>query len=80
MLFFGSQIRKIKLLARIAWQPNFVEVFVGALRYPHYHWFDRVIIHFIMKITQGETNTCREYEYTDWPKVAQFAEKMCKVA
>ncbi|KMK52264.1 protoporphyrinogen oxidase [[Actinobacillus] muris] len=69
-----------KLLARIAWQPDLVEVFAGALLYPRYRWFDRMMIRFIMKITQGETDTRREYEYTDWQQVAQFAEKLRKVA
>lgn len=63
-----------KLLARIAWQPTRVEVFAGALRYPRYRWFDRVMIRFIMKITKGETDTSREYEYTDWQQVQAFAQ------
>lgn len=62
-----------KLLSRIVWKPDFVEVFAGALLYPRYRWFDRVMIRFIMKITQGDTDISREYEYTDWQKVDQFA-------
>lgn len=62
-----------KLLSRIRWKPDFVEVFAGALLYPRYRWFDRVMIRFIMKITQGDTDISREYEYTDWQKVDQFA-------
>lgn len=69
-----------KLLARIQWQPNLVEVIAGALFYPRYRWFDRVMIRFIMKITGGETDTTREYEYTDWEKVRQFAEKIQQIA
>lgn len=64
-----------KLLARIAWKPTLVEVFAGALFYPRYGWFDRMMIRFIMKITKGDTDTSREYEYTDWQKVDQFAAK-----
>lgn len=62
-----------KLLARIAWRPTSVEVFAGALFYPRYTWFDRVMIRFIMQITKGDTDTSREYEYTDWEKVERFA-------
>lgn len=68
-----------KLLARIAWQPTIVEVFAGALRYPRYRWFDRVMIRFIMKITGGETDTRREYEYTNWDQVSQFVNRLSKV-
>lgn len=64
-----------KLLARIAWQPTFVEVFAGALFYPRYGWFDRMMIRFIMHITKGDTDTSREYEYTDWQQVERFAKK-----
>ncbi|MCK3655108.1 protoporphyrinogen oxidase [Pasteurellaceae bacterium Macca] len=67
-----------KLLARIAWQPQYVAVFAGALFYPRYQWFDRVMIRFIMKITGGDTDTRREYEYTDWQKVTEFAQKIAK--
>lgn len=67
-----------KLLARIAWQPTLVEVFAGALRYPRYRWFDRLMIRFIMKITGGDTDTNQEYEYTDWAKVSAFAQAIGK--
>lgn len=65
-----------KLLSRIEWTPTLIEVFAGALRYPSYRWFDRVMIRFIMKITGGETDTSREYEYTDWEQVREFAKRL----
>ncbi|AGH39393.1 Protoporphyrinogen oxidase [Bibersteinia trehalosi USDA-ARS-USMARC-188] len=64
-----------KLLARIAWQPSLVEVFAGALFYPRYNWFDRTMIRFIMRITKGDTDISREYEYTDWQKVDLFVKR-----
>lgn len=63
-----------KFLQRISWQPKLVAVFAGALRYPHYHWFDRIMIQFIMKLTKGETDSTKEIEYTNWNKVKEFAE------
>ncbi|OOH89280.1 protoporphyrinogen oxidase [Pasteurellaceae bacterium 15-036681] len=69
-----------KLLARIQWQPNLVEVIAGALFYPRYTWFDRVMIRFIMKITKGDTDTSKEYEYTNWQQVSQFADKIRKLS
>lgn len=65
-----------KLLARIAWKPQIVEVIAGALFYPRYRFFDRFIIRFIMKITGGETDTSKEVEYTDWEQVGRFAERL----
>ncbi|KLV03205.1 protoporphyrinogen oxidase [Photobacterium aquae] len=60
-------------LKKSPWCPKLQEVFAGALRYPRYGWFDRVMIQFIMRITGGETDTSKEVEYTDWQKVEAFA-------
>jgi len=63
-----------KFLEQSPWQPDCCAVFAGALRYPRYRWFDRVMIQFIMRMTGGETDTSKEVEYTDWNKVALFAQ------
>ncbi|ELR64161.1 Protoporphyrinogen IX oxidase, oxygen-independent, HemG [Photobacterium marinum] len=60
-------------LKKSPWQPKLQAVFAGALRYPKYRWFDRVMIQFIMRITGGETDPTKEVEYTDWDKVSLFA-------
>ncbi|OOF41563.1 protoporphyrinogen oxidase [Rodentibacter rarus] len=65
-----------KFLQRTKWQPELAAVFAGALLYPRYKWFDRVMIQFIMKITGGETDTSKEVEYTDWEKVKVFAQQI----
>lgn len=62
-----------KLLQRIEWKPSLVKVFAGALYYPRYRLFDRIMIQFIMRITGGETDTKKEVEYTDWQQVQEFA-------
>ncbi|CAH0534741.1 Protoporphyrinogen IX dehydrogenase [menaquinone] [Vibrio stylophorae] len=60
-------------LKRSPWQPAYMGVFAGALDYPSYRWFDRMMIQLIMKITGGETDTSKSLVYTDWQKVAEFA-------
>ncbi|HIF9110310.1 menaquinone-dependent protoporphyrinogen IX dehydrogenase [Photobacterium damselae] len=62
-----------KFLQKSPWQPEQIAVFAGALRYPRYRWFDRLMIQLIMKITGGETDTTKEVEYTNWQKVSEFA-------
>ena len=69
-----------KLLTRIQWEPDLVEVMAGALLYPRYTFFDRFMIRFIMTITKGDTDTRKEYEYTDWQKVSLFAQKIRKLS
>ena len=68
-----------KFLAKIQWKPTLVEVIAGALFYPRYSWFDRIMIQFIMRLTKGETDATKEYEYTDWQQVELFAQKLSKL-
>lgn len=62
-----------KFHVKSPWQPKLQAVFAGALRYPRYKWFDRVMIQLIMRITGGETDTSKEVEYTDWQLVSRFS-------
>ncbi|AUG98511.1 menaquinone-dependent protoporphyrinogen IX dehydrogenase [Pectobacteriaceae bacterium CE70] len=69
-----------KFLLRSPWQPDLGAVFAGALRYPNYRWFDRVMIQLIMHMTGGETDSTKEIEYTDWEQVARFAQEFGQIA
>lgn len=62
-------------LKKSPWQPDVIGVFAGALYYPRYRWFDKMMIRLIMTMTGGETDTSKEVEYTNWEKVTQFAKK-----
>ncbi|KAA8997257.1 menaquinone-dependent protoporphyrinogen IX dehydrogenase [Affinibrenneria salicis] len=62
-----------KFLQRSPWRPALCGVFAGALRYPRYRWFDRIMIQLIMHMTGGETDSSKEVEYTDWRQVDAFA-------
>ena len=65
-----------KFLLSSPWQPDRCAVFAGALRYPRYSWYDRMMIRLIMKMTGGETDTRKEVVYTDWSQVASFAREI----
>jgi len=54
-----------KFLASIPWRPTAVGVFAGKLDYPHYAFFDRLMIQLIMMITKGPTDPKTVIEYTD---------------
>ena len=68
-----------KFLLASPWQPKQCAVFAGALRYPRYRWFDRIMIQFIMRMTGGETDTSKEVEYTDWQQVDRFAQEFSQI-
>jgi len=67
-----------KFLMQSPWQPDCCAVFAGALRYPRYRLFDRVMIQLIMRMTGGETDTSKEVEYTDWQQVARFTHEFAE--
>jgi menaquinone-dependent protoporphyrinogen oxidase len=69
-----------KFLERTGWRPAVVEVVAGALEYPRYNWFDRMMIRFIMRITGGETDPAVSIEYTDWDQVAAAANRFARLA
>jgi menaquinone-dependent protoporphyrinogen oxidase len=63
-------------LKKSSWTPAKIGVFAGALRYPRYRFFDKMMIRLIMSMTGGETDTSKEIEYTNWHKVAKFADEL----
>ncbi len=65
-----------KFLSNSPWSPSLSAVFAGALRYPKYRWYDRLMILLIMKMTGGETDTHKEVVYTDWAQVDAFTHEL----
>ncbi|WP_282177702.1 menaquinone-dependent protoporphyrinogen IX dehydrogenase [Vibrio nereis] len=68
-----------KFLQKSPWQPKLIGVFAGALYYPRYGFFDKMMIKLIMTMTGGETDTTKEVEYTNWNKVSSFAKKFMEL-
>lgn len=58
------------------WEPALVGNFAGALRYTQYGFVKRFIMRSIAKKSTGDVDTSRDYEYTDWESVAEFAENV----
>jgi menaquinone-dependent protoporphyrinogen oxidase len=55
------------------WYPDRVGCFAGALRYSEYGWLKRLIMKRISKAQGADTDTSRDYEYTNWESVEDFA-------
>ena len=53
--------------------PGTVQPTAGALVYSRYGFFTKIAMILISKMAGGETDTSRDYEYTDWHKVSDFA-------
>ncbi|HEX4925072.1 MAG TPA: menaquinone-dependent protoporphyrinogen IX dehydrogenase [Bdellovibrionales bacterium] len=57
------------------WRPQEWTIFAGALTYSKYDWFTRQIMKMIVSKAGGDTDSSRDYEYTDWSEVQRFAQK-----
>lgn len=62
-----------EFLTRTGWKPGLAASFAGALRYSRYNPFLRLMMRFISGKAGGDTDTSRDYEYTDWKAVDRFA-------
>ncbi|WP_158782007.1 menaquinone-dependent protoporphyrinogen IX dehydrogenase [Pantoea sp. BAV 3049] len=69
-----------KFLLNSPWEPDCCAVFAGALRYPRYGFFDRIMIQLIMRMTGGETDATKEVDYTDWEQVGRFAHEFAALS
>ena len=61
------------MIERTGWHPADTAIFAGALLYRKYNPFIRVMMRFIVGHAGGDTDTSRNYEYTDWEAVERFA-------
>lgn len=61
-----------KFLKQTAWKPAHLDVFAGRIDYPSYTPGDRMVIRFIMWITNGPTDPKAVVEFTDWQRVEAF--------
>jgi menaquinone-dependent protoporphyrinogen oxidase len=69
-----------KLLDDTGFEPDIVGMFAGALVYTRYGWFTRRMMRFIVKREGGDTDMTRDYEYTDWQAVDEFATHVGSIA
>ncbi len=67
-----------KFLRKTGWQPQLVASFAGAVRYSVYGPIKRRVMIVFVGLGGGETDTSRDYEYTDWNAVDRFAEDYAK--
>jgi menaquinone-dependent protoporphyrinogen oxidase len=57
----------------VHWHPTVVKIVAGALLYTQYNFLTRWIMKRIVASAGGDTDTSRDYEYTDWNDVRAFA-------
>jgi menaquinone-dependent protoporphyrinogen oxidase len=77
-----AQARKLvdALIEDTGLAPDVVALFAGALAYTQYGWFTKRVMRWISRREGGDTDTSRDYEYTDWEAVDAFADRVCRLA
>ena len=61
-----------ELFDKSGWYPDFWTIFAGGLAYSKYSWVTRQVMKYISKQAGGDTDTSRDYEYTNWSDVRAF--------
>jgi menaquinone-dependent protoporphyrinogen oxidase len=59
--------------ASTGWHPRIVKIVAGSLLYTRYNWLTRYMMRRIVAKAGGDTDTSRDYEYTDWVGLRAFA-------
>jgi menaquinone-dependent protoporphyrinogen oxidase len=62
------------------WKPHCLKPVSGALLYSKYGWFTRWMMKRISARHGGDTDTTRDYEYTDWADLRAFAREVLVLA
>jgi menaquinone-dependent protoporphyrinogen oxidase len=65
-----------KFLKETQWQPTYVHIVGGALRYTEYDFFRRWIMKRIAREKGAPTDTNRDVEYTDWAALNDYADQV----
>lgn len=62
------------------WHPDLVGMFGGALLYRRYGFVKRKLMQFIAKRKGAPTDASRDYDFTDWDAVEEFARDVARLA
>ncbi|QFU82565.1 flavodoxin domain-containing protein [Natronorubrum aibiense] len=64
-----------EFLETTGWEPDATLLVAGALKYREYGLLKRFMMRRIAGSEGGDTDTSRDYEYTDWDEIESFAEE-----
>ncbi len=67
-----------RFVRRTGWRPMQSASIGGALLYRRYNPFIRLLVRMFVLTAGGDTDTSRDYEYTDWQAVDRFAREFSR--
>ena len=77
-----SDLRAIldRFSSETGWRPTETKIVAGALKYTKYNWLTRWMMKRIVSKAGGDTDTSRDFEYTDWDDLRDFAMRFLRQA
>ena len=69
-----------RFVDELGWRPTIIKVVAGALPYTKYNVLTRWIMKRIVSSQGGDTDTSRDYEYTDWKDLRDFTDRFAALA
>jgi len=69
-----------RFLTRCGWRPSMTRMVAGAVLYTRYGWLKRHMMKRIVAKAGGDTDTTRDFEYTDWNDLRAFAMDFAELA
>lgn len=69
-----------RFLNRSEWRPTITKMVAGALPYTRYGWLKRLMMKRMIAKAGGDIDTSRDYEYTDWADLRNFAREFAGLA
>lgn len=76
----GARACVDEFVTETGWHPGMVRLVAGALLYTHYNWLVRWIMRRIARANGGDTDTSRDYDYTDWQRLREDVEEYVLLA
>ena len=67
-------------LQETQWHPTKIKAVAGALLYTKYNFLIRLVMKRIAKQARGDTDTSRDYDYTDWAALDRLVDELVKPA
>ena len=68
-----------RLCTDTGWRPSLIKHVAGALLYTRYNFVKRLIMKRIVAKAGGDTDTSRDYEYTNWGDLEDFAHRFLRL-
>jgi menaquinone-dependent protoporphyrinogen oxidase len=71
-----AQMMIDKFLTDTGWRPLKTRAVAGALLYSKYNFILRLLMKYIARKAGGDTDTSRDYQYTNWQTLDEFVDEL----